>query len=88
MLGELGLLGLALFLWLLWTVWRMSLTATRLATDPFQRQMAVAYGAAVIALVVSCMFGDRFYQVTIAGNFWVFSALITDLVQEKKAGAA
>lgn len=88
MLGELGLPGLALFLWILWTVWRLSLTAGQVAATPFERQMAIGYGAAVIALVISCMFGDRFYQVTIGGNFLVYSALITDLVQEKKAGAA
>ena len=88
MLGELGLPGLALFLWLLWTAWRLSLTAAKVSASPFERQMAIGYGAAVIALVVSCMFGDRFYQVTIGGNFWVYSALITDLVQERKAGAA
>lgn len=88
MLGELGLPGLLLFLWLLWTAWRLSLRAGRVAGDRFGRQMAIGYGAAVIALVISCMFGDRFYQVTIGGNFWVYSALITDLALEKQAGAA
>ena len=88
MLGELGLPGLLLFLWLLWTAWRLSLHAGKVAGDRFGRQMAIGYGAAVIALVISCMFGDRFYQVTIGGNFWVYSALITDLALEKQAGAA
>ena len=88
MLGELGILGLALFLWLLWTAWRLGVTGRKVATTPFDRQMALGYGAAVIALVISCMFGDRFSQVTIGGNFWVFSALVTDLVQERKGAAA
>jgi len=86
--GVLATGGLLLFLWLLWTAWRLSLNAGRVAGDRFGRQMAIGYGAAVIALVISCMFGDRFYQVTIGGNFWVYSALITDLLQEKQAGAA
>ena len=88
MLGELGILGLALFLWILWTGWSMSRAARKAATSAFDRQMALGYGAAILALAISCMFGDRFYQVTIGGNFWVFSALVTDLLQEKKGGIA
>jgi len=87
-LGELGLFGLALFLWLLWTCWRLSVRGRKLATSDFDRQMALGYGAAVLAMAISCMFGDRFTQVTIGGNFWVLSALITDLVHEKEGRAA
>ena len=88
MLGELGLFGLGLFLWVLWTAWSLSVAGRKTATNAFDRQLALGYGAAVIAMAISCMFGDRFAQVTIGGNFWVLSALVTDLVAGPKGGPA
>ncbi|MEO5616413.1 MAG: O-antigen ligase family protein [Candidatus Eisenbacteria bacterium] len=87
-LGEMGLVGLGLFLWLLWTCWSLAETGRRRARLAFDRQLALGFGAAALAMAVSCMFGDRFAQVTIGGNFWVLAALVTDMVQERGADPA
>jgi len=80
-LGEMGLVGLGLFLWLLWSCWKLAATVGRTATNPFDRQLALGFAAATMAMAVSCMFGDRFAQVTIGGNFWVLAAIVTDAAQ-------
>jgi len=83
-LGEMGLVGLGLFLWLLWTCWRLSVQGRRQARSAFDRQLSLGFGAALIAMAISCMFGDRFMQVTLGGNFWVLAALVTDLLDETR----
>jgi len=88
MLGEMGILGLGFFLFILWTCWRLAAAGRKVATNAFDRQVALGYGAAVIALAISCMFGDRFSQVTIGGNLWALSAVVTDLVAEARGSRA
>ena len=87
-LGEMGLVGLGLFLWLLWSCWKLSLEGRRKAKGAFDRQLSLGFGAALLAMVVSCMFGDRFFQVTLGGNFWVLAALVTDAVDDTREGGA
>jgi O-antigen ligase len=87
-LGEMGLVGIGLFLWTLWTCWSLSEEGRRRARTPFDRQLALGFGAAVLALAISCMFGDRFVQVTITGNFWLLAALVTDQIDESRTEAA
>jgi O-antigen ligase len=87
-LGEMGIVGIWLFLWTLWTCWSLSREGMRRARTGFDRQLALGFGAATIALAISCMFGDRFVQVTITGNFWVLAALVTDLREETSKEAA
>jgi len=83
-LGEMGIGGLALFLWTLWTCWSLGATGMRVAGDHFSRQLALGLCGATLAMAVSCMFGDRFFPVTLGGNFWVAAALVTDVVDEAK----
>src|SRR5262249_12801851 len=78
MLGEMGVIGLGLFLWVLWRCWGVSTATIRRATTRFDRQLGVALGAATIALVTSCAFGDRFFNVLVAGGFWILVALAED----------
>ena len=87
-LGEMGLLGLVLFVALLWKCWRLSVDGVRLARDRTDRQLALGFAAATIALAISCAFGDRFFSTLIAGNFWLAAALVDDLVSERRAEAA
>lgn len=82
MLGEMGVLGFALFCALLWQCWSLSARATRLARDPFDKALAIGVGGAVVSMAVSCAFGDRFFNVIIASNFWVLMALVEDSLSE------
>ncbi len=87
-LGEMGILGLALFLTLLWRCWSMAHEGMRLAAERADRQLGLGLAAATLALAVSCAFGDRFFSILIAGNFWMVCALVNDLVIERREAAA
>jgi len=87
-LGEMGIFGLALFVWLLWSCWKMTMDATRAARSRFDRQLAVAVGAATLAMAVSCAFGDRFFSILITGNFWIACALVNDALLDRPEPAA
>jgi len=87
-LGEMGIFGLALFLWTLWTCWSTSVAGMRAARTRFDRQVALGYGGATIGLAISCMFGDRFFPITLGANFWILSAVVTDIIDQSKRGPA
>jgi O-antigen ligase len=87
-LGEMGVLGLLLFLALLWRCWTLARDGVRLARDRADRQLALGFAAATIALAISCAFGDRFFSPLIAGTFWLAGALVNDLVSERRAEGA
>ena len=88
MLGETGVVGFGVFLWLLWTLWRLADAGVRRARDRFDRALAVGLCGAVVALAVSCAFGDRFWNVCITGGFWMLCALVDDqLLVESPAPA-
>ncbi len=82
MLGEMGILGLILFSALLWKCWSISDQAMKRARTPFDRALAIGVGGAVISMAVSCAFGDRFFNVIIASNFWVLMALVEHSLHE------
>jgi hypothetical protein len=86
-LSEMGILGLVLFLIILWRCWKMSLDGMRVATERFDRQLALGLGAATLALAVSCAFGDRFFNILIMGNYWMACALVNDLLIEPREPA-
>ena len=87
-LGEMGVLGLLLFVLLLWRCWALARDGMRLARDRAERQLALGFAAATIAMTISCAFGDRFFSPLIAGNFWLAGALVDDLVSERRAEGA
>lgn len=78
MLGEMGVIGLGLFLWVLWACWGVGNRTIQRAKTRFDRQLGVGLGAATLALVASCAFGDRFFNVLVAGGFWMLVALAED----------
>jgi len=85
-LGEMGIFGLGFFCLLLWKCWRLGEDAARVATRPFDRQLAIGLAGATITMAVSCAFGDRFFSIVIAGGFWLVCALVDDILSER-AGA-
>ena len=84
-LGEMGILGLLALLWFFWKLWSMAWRGVRVAPNRMDRQLSVGLGAAVIVLVISCAFGDRFWPVTITGNLWILAAIVDDMLIEQKA---
>ena len=87
-LGEMGLFGLALFVLLLVRCGQMSEAGIRAARGRFDRQLAVGFGAATIALALSCLFGDRFFSILITGNFFMLAALVNDALLDRPQAAA
>jgi O-antigen ligase len=83
MLAEVGIFGLAAFLAVWWMCWRLAEKGVRAATTRFDRQLAVGLGGMIVAFALSCAFGDRFFEIMIAGNFWVVCALVEDSVRER-----
>ena len=83
-----GVFGLAVFVALLVSCLRMSWAGIRAARTRFDRELAVGFGAATIAMAVSCMFGDRFFSVLITGNFWMLAALVNDALLERPGAPA
>ena len=58
-----------------------------LATGRIDRQIALGVVAGVVSLAISCAFGDRFWEVMVAGNLWVACALCDDIVLERRKAA-
>ena len=85
---SLGLLTVVVFLVLLWRCLQMANEGVRHARTRFDRQIAVGFGAATIAMAVSCMFGDRFFSILITGNFWMLAALVNDALLETRGPVA
>jgi len=73
---------------LFWRCWSLALQGMRRARDLADRQLSLGLAAAVLAWTVSCVFGDRFFSVLIAGNLWIACALVDDLVSERPAEGA
>lgn len=87
-LGEMGVFGLALFLALLWRCWTLAHEGMRLARDRAERQLSLGLAAATLVLVISCAFGERFFNPVAVGNFWLVCAIVDDLVSERRAELA
>jgi O-antigen ligase len=87
MIAEMGILGIAAFLWLMTRCLVLSERAFRAARTRFDRGIAVGLMGATISMLVACAFGDRFFNVVIAGSFWVVSALAEDIVDEARRPA-
>ena len=84
MLAEVGIGGLVAFLAVWWMCWRLAAKGVKTATTRFDRQMAVGLQGMIVAFALSCAFGDRFFEIMIAGNFWVVCALVEDAVRENR----
>lgn len=87
LLGEMGILGLGLFCWLLWSAARLALDAMRRAADRWERQLALGLLAATLVMAVNCAFGDRFFQITVSGSYWLLAALVDNQLDREGVAA-
>lgn len=71
MLGELGVLGVLFFAWMLIASFKVGEDLFRARPSPFDRSLGLGVSAAVLAMAVSCAFGDRFFSPIIAGAMWM-----------------
>lgn len=85
---EAGLLGPVALVWLmlslLWLGWRTG----RLDTAPETRVIGVAYTASVIAVMMGNIYGSRFFDGDLMGNFWILTALVAKYAALVKAAQA
>lgn len=84
-LAEMGIAGLVVLLVILWRCWRLARDGARAARTRFDRQLAIGLGGATLALALVSIFGDRFFNVVVTGNFWLLCAVVNDLVLEQRA---
>jgi O-antigen ligase len=87
MLSETGVIGLGLLVFLLWSAFWLGERGVRAARSRLDRQIALGVLAGVLALAISCGFGDRFWELSIAGNLWVACALVDDALLERERPA-
>jgi O-antigen ligase len=87
MLSEMGILGLLLFLALMGRCLWLAEQARKHARTAFDRGLALALSGATVSMMVSCAFGDRFFNVVIASSFWVICALAEDSLSERGRSA-
>jgi len=85
--GDMGLPGLLLFLFLLWSCWMLGQTGIHAAQTRFDRQLAVGLQGGLLAVMINCWFGDRFFELDIMCAFWLTCALVNDFVN-RAAGEA
>jgi O-antigen ligase len=86
--AEMGIFGLLVLIFVLWKCFRVGLDGARLARVPFDRQLSIGLGASTLVLAVSCAFGDRFFPITVVGNFWILCALVDTVRLEHRENPA
>ncbi len=86
--AEMGILGFIVLLFVFWKCFRIALDGIRLARVPWDRQLAVGLGASTVVLAISCAFGDRFFPITVAGNFWILCGMVDTVRLEHREDAA
>lgn len=86
--AEMGIFGSLILLFLFWRCFQIGHQAMGRAQNPFDRQLAVGFGAATVVLAASCFFGDRFFPITVVGNFWILGALVDSLRREPRERGA
>jgi len=86
--AEMGVFGLLILIVVFWVCLRIGHVGTRIAQTPFDRQLSISLGASTLVLAISCAFGDRFFPVTVVGNFWMLCALVDTIRLERRRKAA
>jgi O-antigen ligase len=86
--AEMGILGLVVLLVVFWKCFSIAMDGIRYSKAPFDRQLSIGLGASTMVIAISCAFGDRFFPVTVVGNFWMLCALVDTLRLERREKSA
>ena len=73
---EMGIVGLVALLLLIFGLFRLARKVTRLDKSENSHLLGEGFLLAVIGLFLCNMFGSRFFDGLITGNFWVLAALV------------
>jgi O-antigen ligase len=80
-LAEQGIFGFLLFFWMLYRAFRMGLQLNNNNKDPFIQDLYIASSVILIGLMVAMFFGDRFAAGVQVGHFFMFYAVIRNILQ-------
>lgn len=87
-LGETGLVGIAVLFWLISACARSGFELRRLASSRLNRGLATGFLAALAALLVANVFGQRFANMSIAGTFFFLAGLVDRSILFERAARA
>ena len=85
MLAEQGIVGILAFLWLLWNGLR-SASVLISSTEPSYRRLGIAFKVIIVGFIVSMMFGDRFFQGALVGNYFILAGIVRSSILQLKSG--
>ncbi len=88
MVAEMGIAGIGLFLYLMGRCLWLAEQGLRCAKTRLDRGIAIGLSGATISMLVTCAFGDRFFNVVIASSYWVLCALAEDMIAERRRSVA
>jgi O-antigen ligase len=87
-LGETGLVGLVILFWLISACARSGMELRRLASSRLNKGLATGFLAALAALLVANVFGQRFAHISIAGTFFFIAGLVDRSIMFERAARA
>lgn len=85
--AEAGVVGGLAIAWLLFALFRFAYRNLRLAQTPGARTLAFGFMGATIALAMGNLYGSRFLNGEVVGNYWIFAALCARYFQLLREGA-
>lgn len=88
---EAGVLGLVALLATIAALWRLARRTDREADDAFGRFLGWGFTLSIVALVTGNVYGSRFLDEGVMGNFWILAALVArhvTLQQQARAATA
>ncbi|PPE69156.1 O-antigen ligase family protein [Caldimonas thermodepolymerans] len=88
---EAGFLGPVATLVLLFSLWRLGRRVEKVDDSPESRVLGVGFSMAVVAVVFGNIYGSRFLDGDVMGNFWILAGIVAryyTLVRETQAEAA
>jgi len=85
--AEAGVVGGIAIGWLIFALFRFAYRNIRLAQTPGARTLAFGFMGATIALAMGNLYGSRFLNGEVVGNYWIFAALCARYFQLLQEGA-
>lgn len=74
--AEAGVLAPLVMAGVLIALWRLARRAERVSTDAFGRALGWGFTLSVIAVLLGNLYGSRFLDEGVMGNFWILAALV------------